>query len=301
MDVVITLADGHYHRGLIALVNSLVRAGFEGPVICFGRESDPHWLPPICDRLKATAPQVMLHYRITTDSWHPSHQKPRAMEEAADAHLKARRLFFFDSDIVVHAPWSFYQDWADYGIALVEDPVFGNFPPHHPIRAAWERWLSKCGVEVIRQPDRYYNGGFVGVIRERLTFVKRWGEMMDRMSETVDLVNLKPGTRFDAFFNTDQDALNMTVMTGHEPISAIGPEGMGGRSASPMSHALHPEKPWNRRWLRALAKGDAPSWVEKKWFEFAMDPIPAFSPSEFRRHMNGMKLATALGRIYGRR
>jgi hypothetical protein len=65
------------------------------------------------------------------------------------------------------------------------------------------------------------------------------------------------------FNKTDQDALNIAVMTAPEPVSIMGSEGMdfrpGGRT---VSHALGMEKPWRKnihprrlRWAAAVVRG----------------------------------------------
>ena len=72
----------------------------------------------------------------------------------------ADRLFYFDPDIVMKARWAFFEEWAGYGAALVED-VNSPMPESHQRRCAWRQCLTQRQQAVQRETPFYVNGGFV--------------------------------------------------------------------------------------------------------------------------------------------
>ena len=87
-------------------------------------------------------------------------------------------LFYADPDITFLAPWKFFQDWANLGIALVEDSNFPRVQPNHPWRAVWKNLLSVAGLEADSvKSDSYANSGFFGISRRDRDFLKIWAEV----------------------------------------------------------------------------------------------------------------------------
>ena len=80
-------------------------------------------------------------------------------------------LFYADPDIVFVAPWKFFQEWANLGVALVEDSNFPRVQPNHPWRAVWKNLLNQAGIESSGgESDSYANSGFFGISRRDKTF-----------------------------------------------------------------------------------------------------------------------------------
>jgi len=80
------------------------------------------------------------------------------------------------------------------------------------------------------------------------------------------------------FNKTDQDALNIAVMTAPEPVSIMGSEGMDFRPGGwTMSHALGMEKPWRQKFIRAAFGGRPPSFADREFWQYADGAVPVHS------------------------
>ncbi len=144
----------------------------------------------------------------------------------------------------------------------------GTMPANHPVRCEWMEIVRDHGWgEVAHQQERYYNGSFVGLDIQHRTFVETWkAAMRVATSAGVDENHLQHGTRADAFFSTDQDALNLAAMYSPTPQTTIGPEGMGWIPGGfTMYHSVGGKKPWRKKFLLSAFFGDAP-WNGDKHF-----------------------------------
>lgn len=310
-----TLIEGDFHLGLGALVNSLARHGFTGVVWVGTRGGLPPWARharalPLWHELRV-APDVVLRFVTLATRTHFTNYKPEFMRRVWDEfHPEAERLFYFDPDIVVRARWSFFEEWADYGVALVED-VNSPLPESHPRRAAWRRVLARRGELIRRETAGYFNGGFVGISRAHRDFVGSWVAALALVGAEIggldrsmfSFAGAQPDRQSAAypFSKTDQDALNIAVMTSGLPISAMGGEGMDFRPGGwTMAHALGPEKPWRKRFLRAALAGRPPTAADRAFWSCVVQPLAVFSlPAAVWRRLT-LDCASVIGRFYRR-
>lgn len=304
--VVTTLFEGDYHLGAAALINSLAAGGFTGAIVCGHRHPEPPWAPA-ARRL----PGIEVTFIALETAVHLTNHKADFLHQVwSKRHPQAERIFYFDPDIVIKTRWSFFEEWAGYGVALVED-VNSPLPETHPRRGAWRRCLGARRRLVRRETSFYANGGFIGIARAHEGFLHEWRAAMALVGEEIGGLErsmfsfraVQPDMSSPAypFSKTDQDALNIAVMTASQPISAMGAEGMdfapGGWT---MSHALGPEKPWRKQFLRAAFAGRAPSTAEREFWKHAAGPLGIFPAAVVARRRRALALAGLIGRFYRR-
>ncbi len=75
-------------------------------------------------------------------------------------------------DVVVHWDWSFFRAWLAHGVALCEDYPYYSVSVTSPIRSAWADLMALEGIRPVREVDRYFNAGFVGVPRAERSFLE---------------------------------------------------------------------------------------------------------------------------------
>lgn len=310
-----TLVEGDFHLGLGALTNSLARHGFAGTVWVGTRGALPPWAAaaratPRWHELRASADIVLRFVPLATAA-HFTNFKPEFLSTVwEELEPEAERLFYFDPDIVLKTRWSFFEEWADYGVALVED-VNSPLPVSHPRRAAWRRVLARRGDNVRRETEAYFNGGFVGLARAHRGFLAAWQNAMTLVGEEIgglersmfSFGGTQPERQSAAypFSKTDQDALNIAVMTSGLPLSAMGAEGMDFRPGGwTMAHALGPEKPWRKRMLRAALAGRPPTLADREFWRHVAAPLELFSPGTAAWRQLALQGATLIGRFYRR-
>ncbi len=310
-----TLVEGDYHLGLGVLANSLIHHGFSGVIWAGYRGALPAWAQPARDTGAwhefDAAPKVSIRFVRLTTKAHFTNYKPEFLLHVWEKlQPTADRLFYFDPDIVVKTRWSFFEEWADYGAALVED-VNSPLPESHPRRAAWRRCLTARGQSVRRETSFYVNGGFIGLNRNRLGFLHAWLAAMTLVGEEIGGLEQsmfsfgasRPDLQSPAYpFNkTDQDALNIAVMTDPEPVSIMGAEGMDFRVGGwTMSHALGSEKPWRKHYVRAALAGRAPSSADREFWLHAAGPVTLWSAGTVKFRRLTLQVASFVGRFYRR-
>lgn len=304
--VVVTLFEGDYHLGAAALINSLCAAGFAGTVVCGHRGAAPPWagaaqrLPGI--KVRFVAPETTAHLT--------NHKAEFLLRVWDRLEPEAEQLFYFDPDIIVRAPWKFFREWANYGVALVED-VNSPVPESHPRRAAWRTCLADRRQTVRRETPLYVNGGFIGLARADEGFLHEWQEAMTLVGLQIgglghsmfSFHENRPDLASPAYpFNkTDQDALNIAVMTASQPVSIMGAEGMDFRPGGwTMSHALGAEKPWRKHPVRAALAGRPPTRADREYWQHTSAPLPVFPVSVTARRRRELALAGLIGRFYRR-
>lgn len=302
---VFTLFEGHYHLGAAALFNSLHQAGFRGTCYAGVRNPPPPWAKAGRDgRNVFEGPDGFRVEVVPVETeYHLTNYKPVLFQRLwQDFCPEAERLFYIDPDIVVKRQWSYFEDWADYGVALVQD-VNPLMPADHPVRQAWQRFCGEVGFSVRNTTNFYYNGGFVGVHRKYAAFLTTWHDLMK--------AGTKFGFSFDAFSqnmnrypyfrNSDQDFLNIAAMVSEVPLSTVGPAEMdffpGGTL---LSHAMGRPKPWLRNYLSRVLQGIPPNESDKRFWSAAGGPIPVFKPGFLRLKRLELAAAAAIGRIYRR-
>lgn len=305
--VIVTLFEGDYHLGAGALLNSLSAAGFAGTIVCGHRGPVPPWADAAAARLAG----MHIEFVALTTNSHLTNYKPEFMQHVwTTLHPAADQLFYFDPDIIVKARWSFFTEWAGYGVALVED-VNSPVPESHPRRAAWRRCLAARGHTVHRETALYVNGGFLGVARAQRDFLAAWQTAMTLVSDEIGGLSRSMFSFGSAsgdmaspaypFNKTDQDALNIAVMTSPDAVSIMGAEGMDFKTGGwTMAHALGAEKPWRKQFIRAALAGRGPTPADRPFWQHAAGPLALFSPRILAQRRAALALAGFIGRFYRR-
>lgn len=309
--VVVTLFEGDHHLGAAALINSLHTAGFAGTVVCGYRGPLPPWTAAA-----QALPDLTVTFVPLVTTAHLTNYKPAFLLRVwTDLHPAASQLFYFDPDIIVKTRWSFLAEWADYGVALVED-VNSPLPESHPRRAAWRRCLASRRQLVRRETPLYVNGGFIGVSRAHRGFLHEWHSAMTLVGEEIGGLErsmfsfadeLAAGSAADLaspaypFSKTDQDALNIALMTASQPVSVMGPEAMDFRPGGwTLSHAVGPDKPWRKNFLRTALDGRPPSAPDLAFWDHATTPLRAFPARAAAWQRSTLLLARLFARFYRR-
>jgi hypothetical protein len=304
--VVVTLFEGDYHLGAAALINSLVAAGFAGVAVCGHRGPPPPWAPAT----RRCGPVTVRFVALETSA-HLTNYKPEFLQHVwMNLYPAARQVFYFDPDITVRARWPFFEAWADYGVALVED-VNSPLPPSHPRRCAWRRCLARRDQAERRETASYVNGGFIGLASAQRGFLQDWRAAMALVGEEIGGLEqsmfsfgaTRPDMESPAypFSKTDQDALNIAVMTAAGPVSIMGGEGMDFRAGGwTMAHALGAEKPWRKQYIRAALAGRPPGTADRGYWMHAGAPLAAFPARVIAWRRRTLALAALLGRFYRR-
>lgn len=304
--VVTTLFEGDYHLGAAVLINSLCAAGFAGTVVCGHRGPVPPWAPAT----RALGPVTVEFVALETTA-HLTNYKPDFLLHVwTQLHPSATRLYYFDPDIVIRARWAFFEEWADYGVALVED-VNSPMPDSHPRRGAWRSCLAVRRQLVRRATSVYVNGGFIGLAEGQRGFLHEWHEAMRIVGEEIgglahSMFSFGSGQCDRAspaypFNKTDQDALNIAVMTASQPVSIMGGEGMDFRPGGwTMAHALGSEKPWRKKYIRAALAGRPPIMADREFWRLAGAPLAVFPTSVIAARRRALAVAGLIGRFYRR-
>ncbi len=305
-EVVCTLFEGHYHIGFAVLLNSILRGGFAGLVYAGHRGDLPPWtaqLKPLGERLFELPNGARLAFEQLSPGVHFTNHKPEFLLDLIDRGIATKYLWYFDPDITVRCSWQFYRRWVTFGVCLCSEIINGAMPPRHPLRCMWVEAARQAGLgEPVSEQTRYFNGGFIALDIQQASFLERWQKMMQVAAEQgADLSGFMKGSRENPFYASDQDALNLTTMYAEEPISAIGPEGMGFEVGGfTMYHSVGSPKPWAKNFLKLAWQADPPNNVDKHFFECAAGPIHPFAPGELKAKLRAVKVGALIGRFYRR-
>src|SRR6187431_2813195 len=167
---VCTLFEGNYHHGVAALCNSLYTNGYRG-IVYAGYRGD---LPPWSDTAKSfDSPESnsnhsdikVFHAADGLDVYfiklevgsHLAHHKPEFMLQLLEGLAKNMTgIVYFDPDIVVKCNWTFFNNWMQNGVGIVQE-INGNIMPiHHPTRFLWRHVADVAGEKVINPVQYYY-------------------------------------------------------------------------------------------------------------------------------------------------
>ena len=318
---VCTLFEGNYHYGVAVLTNSLYARGYRGDIYAGYRGDLPSWAGTAKENFSflgeggktlKVADGLQLHFVPVKTDYHLTNYKPDFMLKLWDGPAKdAASMFYFDPDIVVSAPWDFFQRWVAYGIALCED-VNSPLPENHPRRAAWRQYYRKKGIKLSFKETTYANGGFIGLSNLNYSFLWIWKVMQEGMASAIGGLNcsalnggsLHPDADgpFAPFGKTDQDALNAAIEAWEGEISFVGKEGMSITSgASLLPHALGQPKPWKWNPLTQALLGRPPRRVDHEYWRNAKGIVAAHSSSVIMQMLITLKIAGLIGRFYRRR
>lgn len=317
---VCTLFEGHYHYGVAALSNSLYNNGFRGTVYVGYRGELPNWvlkgkkesigkwedaitLYPI-EGLQLVFLSLKTNYSLTN-------YKPDFMLELWEGPASnSNALFYFDPDIVIDDSWTCFEQWVNCGIALCED-VNSPLQEFHPRRVGWRDFFNKFDVSLEFKNSIYVNGGFVGLLKKDISFIKIWIKLQESMSvaigglensifskQTYHSTILKT-EGFQIFDKSDQDALNATLEAYSGNVSYFGKDGMGfdlGKAI--MSHAMGSPKPWKtNHFLRAI-QGSSPRSSDVIYWKNCSYPVLAHTRLEINQKRISIKVAKLIGRFY---
>ena len=303
---VCTLFEGHYHYGLGALVNSLYRHGFRSVVWAGYRGSLPPWATPLSAREGyqefSVGEGCVIRFIALQPDVHFANYKPDFMLRLFGENPGLPGLLYFDPDIIVRCRWSFFEEWIECGIALVQDITNGTMPSNHPLRMQWTSFATAWGYQTRNVLDQYFNSGFVGLTRRQASCLHIWQDLLTRLPTLkLDMRQFMPGDRSQPFFAIDQDTLNMMTMFTEHPLSTIGPEGMdfvpGGFT---MSHAVGSPKPWHKRMIACSLDGRRPSPADHAYLLNAAAPIRLYTDSELAFKRLSLRCAAAIGRLWNR-
>lgn len=296
---VCTLFEGHYHYGVAALVNSLHAHGFRGTVWAGYRGALPKWAGGGPEM--EVGDGLTIHFvPLTTDAHFTNYKATFALEVLERLDPQAGAVFYFDPDIVVSGRWSFYEEWIEHGVALCEDST-SPMSESHPTRGAWRKFAGARGIELHARGSQYVNGGFIGVSRACLPFLRTWSRVLEMMREEIGTAgnfNWADKDRTYAFYRNDQDALNIALEADPTPVSIVGKEGMGfGGGGYIMHHSLGAPKPWRKHFIWEALKGWPPTAADKAFLAASDGPIGAYSGGELAAKRGSAWIAGAICRL----
>lgn len=317
---VCTLTEGSYHFGVAILANSLYTHGFRGEIYVGFRGDLPAWA--MCGEAKAigswsramvldvASGLKIVFLRLNTSS-HLTNYKPDFMLDLLDGPASdAEALFYFDPDIIVNTEWGYFRDWVDCGVALCED-VNSPLSENHPRRVGWRRFLETNQMPYAYKTSQYVNGGCIGVHRSQTAFLSAWKLIQERIAPIVGGSGVAKITMGEAFANkgfadcfdaTDQDAMNIAIGHCDTECSILGQEAMGfEKGTSLLPHALGPDKPWERSYLKSSIAGIPPRTVDKLYWQAAIGPVVAHSRFTIKMKRIAIGFASLIGRFYARR
>jgi hypothetical protein len=317
---VCTLFEKDYHHGVAALVNSLHRSGFRGPVYAGYRGPLPAWAGAAAPTVLAGWPEarrlpvdeaVSIVFLPLSTGAHFTNIKPDFMLQLfAEPGLGIDRLFYLDPDICVVESWQYLEDWLSCGVALCED-VNSPVEQHHPRRDGWRRHFGVYDVRLEFSTAAYVNGGCVGLSRADLQFLCNWQRLSQYMAEVIGGLGasqLEGGAQLRqlgfarCFDRSDQDVLNAAIGMTPTLHYSILPQSAMAFVAGPtvLPHAVGPRKPWRRRYLRESLRGWAPGTADKSYWSFVDGPVQSLGSAMIRRQRAALLLASAIGRCYRR-
>lgn len=300
-----TLCEGDYHLGVAALLNSLVASGFKGVFVIGWRGARPPWIETL--ERSASGECNIMGIRVILEElrtpWLLAHVKPHFMLDVLERLVPdADSVCYADPDIVVDCPWAFFESWMARGVALCEDCCYPTMSRHHYLRLCWQEFArERIGVGVDPSIERDYNSGFVGLRRKDAAFLKTWRKAMDELERAgVPLEHLKPGTRLDPFFGTDQDMMNVAAMVHGGMLATLGPEGMGfSEVMTVMWHAVESPKPWRRQFIwDLLCTGRPVPRTHRQYWKYASGPVKAWTPRQLMFRRLDLRIAIMLSRFY---
>lgn len=314
-----TLFEGHYHHGVAALVNSLYKQGFRGDIYAGYRGALPTWansgIKDSFDEWKGSSSLyvedgVFLHFLPLDTDYHFTNYKPDFILRLLDGIAKvAEAIYYLDPDILVTAPWFYFEEWVSCGVAVCED-VNSPLQAFHPKRVFWRKYYDRHNLNLSFKNAIYVNGGFVGVLREYIDFVFLWKECQELMSIEIgglnrsafinsDQLEHKISGDFAPFGKTDQDALNATIEAYNGKISFMGKEAMNFENGlSILPHALGQNKPWLMKPLIDWCRGTKPRNVDKEFWNNTRFPIKIYSSGKIYRMNFFLQVTSFLSRFY---
>jgi hypothetical protein len=299
-----TVFEGHYHKGVAGLVNSLQKNGYEGVVWAGYKGNLPPWARIDSSEngveKMSVSDAIALHFVKLSDATFLPYCKPDFMLDILENKMPdLAQIFFFDCDIIVKCRFSYFEEWALCGVALCED-VNSPLPISHPLRFQWVDYFKKYGILVNRRDNYYVNGGFIGLNVADKDILEQWRLVQNLMLEELkEVKSIGFKDRTNPFHRTDQDALNIAKDITDRPLSIADGTAMDlSNYGFIMSHAVGNQKPWQKNWISFVIKhGQRPTMTDKLFMQHTEGPLSIFTKNErFLKRWN-LKIASALGRI----
>jgi hypothetical protein len=302
-DIIVTLFEGHYHKGVAALINSLVASDFKGLINVGYTDQLPPWinqLKVVDEEYYSVSEEIFVRFETINVPMHLGYYKPGFMRKMFNDFPFAKRVYYFDPDIVIKASWDFFIDWVENGVALCLDSSFAFVHYNHPWRKQWKD-LAQIDQTQFNNSSLYVNSGFVGVKHDNSILLDKWIDLTERYRLSGGNLKKfeKDGSRA---FKGDQDLLNAAITINPDvALSIIGTEGMGFTfPAYLMTHAVGDLKPWQINFLKELlVRGYKPDDAQKNYFNYCKAPIHIFSNGFFFQMKLNLRIAVLLGRFIG--
>jgi hypothetical protein len=303
--VICTLYEGDLHIGVAVLINSIVRSGFKGLFWVGNRGGLPPWtahLPRRDDGLFQVG-DALLGFETIENPRHFGQLKPEFLIDTIARGIVRKHIWYFDPDITVRCDWSFFERWVRHGVCLCQEFTMGTMPVDHPLRYEWVELACAAGWGVpLRQQERYYNSGFVGLHIDHRPYLETWKAAV-RLANAAGVSpdQFQKGTRAQTFYTIDQDTMNIATMYAEGPLTTIGPEGMGWITGGfIMYHTLGLKKAWRKRFVRSAFEGDPPVDGDKHFLQCADGPIWPYTAWQLKKKRRAIQWATLIGRVFRR-
>ena len=301
-EIIVCLFDGSYNLGAAALINSIVKSEFKGLIHIGYRGALPAW----ANRLESSGENqfyvtrdVVIHFKQVDTLMHLGYYKPYFIKEAFDIYKDADKIYYFDVDVTVKAPWIVFSNWLENGSCLCLDNSFHFLHYSHPWRKQW-KLLAPEYEKDFNAINYYFNSGFLGIERQSIALIDRWIYFTEKYIEIGGDVTRFVKEKYN-YLKGDQDLLNAAITTSNVEVSIIGKEGMGFTlPATVMAHAIGEEKPWDNWFLKQLIKtGHKPNLADKAFFSNCKYPIQIFYSFIYKIKKFDMFTASFFGRILG--
>ena len=297
---IFTLYEGDYHVGVAALVNSAFNCGFKGKIFILYKDKLPPWSlsNQWRDSFGKTGINVCFEKCITPR--HFGYHKPFAARAIFDANPDLDGLIYADPDIVFLAPYKFFEQWIDGGVALCLDSNFRWLHKNHPWRRDWRALAKRAGLPIQWDSPEYSNSGFFGLKKEAAQFLYHWMTVILQFEkEGGDTSGFDMQNRYRSIVS-DQDALAASLYAILDEPAYLGQEGMGFNGHYfILSHAIENPKPWRQFFTKLALKGRKPSISAKLWLKHAQFPIPAMSRTKYLLTKIDLNLASFISRFWG--
>ena len=301
-EIVVCLYDGEYHLGVGALINSLAKFKFKGLVnIGYRGGNLPAWvsqLKPISDSYFNVTEEIAIHFKVVDTKMHLGYFKPFFIRDTFETFPTVKKVYYFDVDILIHAPWDMFSNWLQNGICLCLDSSFHFLHHTHPWRKHW-RALANRDESLQNNTDQYFNSGFIGIENGNAEIIDRWINITNNfINNDGDVKRFVKNLHIPV--RGDQDLLNAAITVSADiDCNIMGKEAMG-FSLPPtlMLHAIGERKPWNSSFfIHLLSYGNKPSMSDKLFLTFCKYPIRVFSPFDYALKKIDLLIACFFGRF----
>jgi hypothetical protein len=304
---VCTLWEKDFHKGTGALVNSLVRAGFRGKVWAGYRGDLPPWaagaesVAPDIHRLPAGPDVELFFVRLETTAHFTQYKPTWMLDILTRLDPDAAGIYYFDPDVMILGPWSFFQQWIEYGVAAVEDGSY-ILNPTHPLVYGWQAYVASLGYDRWDFVGAQINGGLVGIHRRHVRLLELWQVLMEIVRRDYKLGEvLKSASRTELFYASDQDVLTVACSIADVPVSLVGPDGMAFGGGEWLTIHAYSPKPWRRRLFHdLLVEGHKPDSALRLYWSLVAEPLAVEPAVRIKRHQRWIPLVALLSRFYKR-